>query len=351
MMYLLYLLFTVFFILCANITRMGSRKQKEFLVFTLLIYTFIVAFRDPVIWSDTQGYINSFIYHTKDLSSFTFHDSITGYSERGFYLIGVIIKTFTHDERCYLFVVAALSMTILFKDLQRYAVYPLIVLCLYLSRFGFGRHFIQIRAGMAILVVIWGTRYITNRKLWRYLTAVAVASLFHVSALIALPIYFLNSIPLKKKHVVIILMIALLLATMFDTQIRKNVSLWAVETEMAQSYTHERPTLKSTGQGIHNPMIIYQSFLLLLLTFNEKKLRETTPHYLTFRNGYLYSTVWLIILSTFQVLSGRGSTITATYECFFLPLFIGLFRKKDRFIPYTALYLYTMIWLTINIHK
>ena len=98
-------------------------------------------------------------------------------------------------------------------------------------------------------------------------------------------------------------------------------------------------------------MIIYQSALLLLLTFNEKKLREITPHYVTFRNGYLYSTVWLITLSSFHVLSARGSTITATYECFFLPLFIGLFRKKDRFIPYIALYLYAITWITININK
>ncbi len=344
-------LLTICYILCVIISGYGRRKQQEFLICLLLLTTLAITFRDPMTWSDTQGYLNSFQYHTKDLFTFTLHDPMASYSERGFYLIGVVVKTFTENQRCYLLVVAALSMYLLYKDLRRYAVYPLIVLCLYLARFGFGRHFVQMRAGLAITIVVWGLRYITRRQPWRYLAVIICASLIHTSALIVLPTYLLNGIPLKKGHVVIILLGALLFAATCRTSIRTNVSLWAVETEMASSYTSERQTVKSQGQGLYNPMILYQSALLLLLTFHERKLRETTPHYITFRNGYLYSTVWLIVLSSFQILAGRGSTITATYECFFLPLFIHLFRGRDRLIPYIALYLYIIIWLTINIHK
>lgn len=351
MMILGYLLFTVYYILCMAITRSGQRKQNEMLVCSLIVYMFLITFRDPSLWSDTQGYIIGFKYHTKDLFHFTFHDSIVGYTEFGFYLIGVIVKTFTNHERIYLLVVGALSMFILYKDIRRYGVFPLIVLCLYLARFGFGRHFVQIRAGIAILIVVWALRYITNRQLWRYFMAVTVASFFHISAFIALPTYFLNSIPLKKKHVVEILAAALVLTSLYSVQINKKVAAWSMDTKLALSYTDNRQTMKSTGQGLHNPMIIYQSALLLLLTINEKRLGEISPHYITFRNGYLYSTVWLIILSSFHVLSARGSTITATYECFFLPFFIRMFKKQDRFIPYMALYLYAIIWITININK
>lgn len=346
-----YSLFTAFYILCIIVSRTNHKKEKELLVCSLIVYTLFITFRDASAWSDTQGYIISFKYYTNDLFHFTFHDSIAGYTEYGFYLIGVIVKTFTTNERIYLFVVAALSMVFLYRNIRRYAVYPMIVLCLYLTRFGFGRHFVQIRAGIAILIVVWALRYITNRQLWHYLTTVVIASFFHTSAFIALPAYFLNSISLKKRHVVIILATAFFVTTIYSAQINRIVSSWSMDTELAQSYTDKRQTTKSNGQGIHNPMIIYQSALLLLLTFNEKKLREITPHYVTFRNGYLYSTVWLITLSSFHVLSARGSTITATYECFFLPLFIGLFRKKDRFIPYIALYLYAITWITININK
>ncbi len=350
-MVLLYICIAIFYFLCVTTSGLGRRKQMEFLVCSLLIYTILITFRNAVRWSDTQGYIISFKYYTNDLFHFTFHDNIAGYTEYGFYLIGVIVKTFTTHERIYLFVVAALSMILLYRNLQRYAICPLIVLCLYLARFGCGRHFIQIRAGIAILMVIWGLRYITNRQFWHYLTVIIVASFFHFSALIALPTYLLNSIPLKKKHVVIMMVGAFVFASTYNVQIRKKVSVWSTDTEIAQSYTDKKQTTKSNGAGLHNPIILYQSALLLLLTFSEKRLREITPHYITFRNGYLYSTIWLIILSSFHVLSARGSTITATYECFFLPLFIALFRKRDRFIPYLALFLYCIIWITININK
>ncbi|MBQ3827337.1 MAG: hypothetical protein II812_04230, partial [Prevotella sp.] len=89
----------------------------------------------------------------------------------------------------------------------------------------------------------------------------------------------------------------------------------------------------------------------LLLTFSEGRVRNQTPHYITLRNGYLYSTTWLILLSEFHVLSARGSTITATYECFFLPLFFGAARGNERIISVIALYLYAVIWLTINMNK
>ena len=346
-----YILLTVFFILCVIISGCGRRKQMEFLAFSLVVYTLFITFRDASVWSDTRGYMTSFKFYTKNLYDFSFHDTIVGYTERGFYMIGVIVKTFTRNERVYLFVVAAISMVMLFTDLRRYAVYPLMALCLYMARFGFGRHFVQIRAGLAILMVIAGMRYVTNRQLWRYLAVVVMASLFHASALIALPAYFLNSIALRKKHVVIILVVAWIMASVNATYIRRNVTRWSVQTEMAQSYTNMKNTQKSVGRGLHNPMLIYQSALLLLLTFGEGRVRNQTPHYITLRNGYLYSTVWLILLSEFHVLSARGSTITATYECFFLPLFVGAAQGKGRILSCVALYLYAVIWLTINMNK
>lgn len=346
-----YILLTLFFILCVIISGYGRRKQMEFLVFSLVVYTLLITFRDASVWSDTRGYMTSFKFYTKNLYDFSFHDTIVGYTERGFYMIGVVVKTFTRNERVYLFVVAAISMVMLFTDLRRYAVYPLMALCLYMARFGFGRHFVQIRAGLAILMVIAGMRYVTNRQLWHYLAVVVTASFFHASALIALPAYFLNSIALRKKHVVIILVVTWIMASVNATYIRKHVTRWSVQTEMAQSYTNMKNTQKSVGRGLHNPMLIYQSTLLLLLTFSEGRVRNQTPHYITLRNGYLYSTVWLILLSEFHVLSARGSTITATYECFFLPLFFGAARGNERIISVIALYLYAVIWLTINMNK
>lgn len=344
------IMITILFATCMFATS-HPRREMKIVLFTLIVFTMIITFRDVLRWSDTQGYVNAFKYHTKTLTTFSFHDHIAGYKERGFYLFSVISKSISDNPRWYLFSVAAMSMFFLYRILKREIFFPAMVLCLYIARFGIGRHLVQMRAGMAILIVLWAAHFITERRPWHYLMSIAVATLIHTSSLIALPTYIINRVHLKKRHVLLILIIAIAIAGSFTTQIKENVALIAAETELAQSYTSKVPSAKSEGKGLNNPMIVYQSVLLLLFTFSEKELAKQSPHYYTLRNGYLYSTLWLILLSPFHVLSARGSTITATFECFLLPLFFTMIPRKMNIILYGLLYVYVIAWLSYNISK
>ena len=84
-------------------------------------------------------------------------------------------------------------------------------------------------------------------------------------------------------------------------------------------------------------MIYFQVFLLLAYTFNEKKLRLTTPHYVTIRNAYFYSTLLLITLSCYTALSGRTSSMFATLEMVIIPSLVLMFHKRNRAIAYLGM--------------
>ena len=233
-------------------------------------------------------------------------------------------------------VIAAIGITLIYKGLNKYCVYPLIGMAVYIARFMFGRHFIQIRSGLAIAVIFWAMQYITNKEWKKWFFSLFIAYLLHKSALVALPVYFLYKLKLNKTRILIGLAIAFSIAIFFRAPMRSYVQDSTTDMNLGTAYTTgSKNYYKSAeGKGLANPMLYYQTVILLALTFGEKKLRPKTKYYDTLREGYFYSTFLLIVLNMFQILSGRTSTIFATYEILIVPLLIQLFPRNIRYIGF-----------------
>lgn len=117
---------------------------------------------------------------------------------------------FNHNEKFWNFIVSTLhyfgfhfvfgmgimAFLQIFFIVQRLKEFPFILLMLPIVLFG-GRYYIDlmgaIRQMVAASMFFWGSRYIFERKLWRYLIVVLVCSLFHQSAWILILIYFISN--------------------------------------------------------------------------------------------------------------------------------------------------------------
>ena len=177
-------------------------------------------------------------------------------------------------------------------------------------------------------------QYITKRDWKRYFAWVFVAYLFHHSAIIAVPLYFLCMMDIKKKHIVIGTLIAFIIAGFYSNFVRSLVADRVTDLDVATTYITES---YQRDWGLSNPMIYFQTFLLLVYTFTEDRMRLTTSHYLTIRNAYFYSTLILITLSCYTALSGRVSSQFATLEMVIIPSIAYSFLKKDRWIAYLGM--------------
>lgn len=303
-----------------------GKNRVHFLVLAFTVVAVIIGMRNPFSWSDTVGYTSDFIDNAKAFTDLHAYNGPGIYHEMGFYYIGVISKTFSNSPTFYLIVVSALSMFLLFSCIKKYSIFPFIALYVYLGRF-VGRNTIQIRATIAIAIVIWGTVYVTKRKLWKYLLVVYIASRFHTSAYLAFPLYFMGYVNVKRWHVYVGTLLALLIAVVFGGEIQNMLSQSDLANEWARSYIQE-DTEKSFSNSLTNPVIWYQIVILFLWTAFEKKLSPLTEHYYTIRNAYFFSTALLILLYLFAVLAARLSTIFATYEMLMVPLFPLLFKNN-----------------------
>ncbi len=339
-------IFVLFFFFSIGFTQTEIEKRNKYLVIILAILAFYVGSREILLWNDTEIYAMAF-EETKSLKEFTFHDHVYGFSERGFWFLGVLVKTFTNSVVAYFTFIAAITYLFLADSLKKYCVFPFIGLCVYLARFMCGREMTQIRAALAIVVIIFATKYVKRDDYWKCAAFIILAYYFHTSAIVALPMLFFNKFTFSNVQIYVGILLSFVIAGLYGGVIKDVVSTSDFVNEMAYSYVVEGSE-KAWSNDLTNPVIYYQVFILFVFTFYEKKLSKLSPYYYIIRNAYFYSTVILIVLCQYAVLAARTSTIFATYEFVMVPLLILLFKYRNRWIPLVAIFVFYSILFYLN---
>ena len=347
----IFILFYIFAAAADNslINTKHDKDRKYFVFIACLVLAFISGLRS-IYWPDTFTYKYSFENTTPTIDEFSFLKRPAGYSEKGYFLLASIIRTFTSNYQIYFICISLLTFYFLYRFINKNCIFPLIAVCVYIARFYIGRNFMQIRAGLAIPVVLMSLQYIEKKQFWKFLWTVFIAYYLHHSALIVFPFYFIqNYLTIKKKHIVWGIGIAYLITWTMGSEIRSWLQSIEYVNEMASAYVIEG-NQKASGKGLENIMIYYQTILLFVFTFSEKRLAPLYKNYYVIRNAYFYCTVILIMLSSFAILSARLSTVFATLECIMYPSYIFTFVKKERVWAYIGIGVLLTAFLYLNLN-
>lgn len=322
MLYIFLIIFVVCF--CATMWKIKPRRQEQILVSILGLLTLFIGLRS-LSWPDTEVYVMSFA-NSPDIFR-VFQGSPYGYAEYGYYVICCLIKTFTDSWRVYLLVMGALSMWLLYKNLKEYSIVPIMGLADYIGRFLLNRDMVQMRSSLVILIIMWATKYAYERKPIQYFLLVLLGCQFHQMALIAVPFYFIANIKFKNWMVIAGLLVALVLSQTLAGSIESYVDRYSQDLQYTIYTTEE---YKDEALGLRNPMIYFQTVILLLYCFCRKSIHGSMKYYELFKSGYFYSTLILILFSNYTALSGRTSTVFATMEMFILPYILLRYKGKER---------------------
>jgi len=321
--------FAIFYILAIISTGESQKNQRILLLIACVILAYLAGVRDPERWADTDAYILDFEDNVP-LFEYSFNRPPFAYTERGFHLLGSIVKLFSNDYVTYLLFVSAITFIFLYKDLNKYCIFPAIGLCDYIARFLLNRNFIQIRSALAIAIIFWAIQYVYSKEWKKYYLWILIAYFFHHSALIAVPFYFFNMVKFKKKHIYWGLILAFIVAMTLTPAISSFVEDWSTDLQYT-TYTSQE---YQSEIGLRNPMIYLQLFIMLYFTYYEEKFSKLSEHYYLLRNAYFYSTLILVVFCQYTALSGRTSTMFATVEVAMIPLMATSFNKRNRMFFY-----------------
>lgn len=182
-----------------NIIKSNSKdklKLKKFFIFIISIQLILIlSLRHSSIGVDTKGYISYFkyIFPHYDLIQLMDHRHELGYK-----LLNRIIGIFTNNEQIFLTIIAFLSIAPVGRFIYKNSKMPFLSFCLYISMNYYSFTFSGLRQAIAYAIILSSYEYIKGKNLIKFIICVLFATLFHKSALVFLPAYFLANLKINK---------------------------------------------------------------------------------------------------------------------------------------------------------
>ncbi|WP_462366986.1 EpsG family protein [Phocaeicola coprophilus] len=284
-----------------------SQKKKVLYFIGVAMILFIGCRRES--GADSINYINFFKYQTDTIQNWTNVEK--GYSEYGFYYLSVLIKSIYNNIDFYFLSISAITIPFLLKSLINYSIYPILGFCVYYSRFLLLRDMNQIRQALAIVIIIYALKYLSDNKVRLFCLFTLIASCFHYSSIIILPFIFIYKYDLSFKQILYILTGSAIAG--FTGGILLKALLTSLGNIVLLTYVN------TSNLGLTNPLLYFQILLCLLFSYYEPILRPKQELYNIIKNAYLYSIIILLLTSGLGEIGGRLATIFATCEIFIIP--------------------------------
>jgi hypothetical protein len=319
----------------------GNTQRSKFLViifnFLIFILFFITGFRNRNYVTDYESYI--LLYNSKNILI-----------EPSFVLLKYIFKTILDAPiKWFMLCYAILAISIkakVFKELTEYQYLSLLVFIgdLYLQQ-----DFTQIRAAVSISLMLLCIKYIYSREGKKFLVCSLFAVFFHVSALIILPLWFLNA-----KKINITLCFVLIIASYILAICRFNPV--GLLTYIPIPYIkpkvdfylmgHEKNDYTANIFGLYFLMKI---FLFSILLIKSKILIYKNKYAFLFLKVELASILSLLIFSQNLAAALRISEFYGSISMLLFPLFLLIF--ENEFIARVILVIICSIWIFLRIFR
>ena len=205
----------------------------------------------------------------------------SGEFEAGYYALNVVFKKLFNNYYVMQFCISLFSSICIFRYIFRKAERPFLVLLVYfLLLYYFLIDMTVLRQHLAMAIVVLGMNFVEKRKLIPWIIVIVIAMQFHVSALVALPLYVTYNRAINKKTGLIILVGALALdvaGLLFVTNIVKALlslpflperviriaEIYLRRSDLAQQVQY------NTGFGVLGNYLFY--FIIVLMICNEFK--------------------------------------------------------------------------------
>lgn len=193
---------------------------------------------------------------------------------------------------------------------------------LYILTYIFYNSFNLVRQSIAVAIMFFGFRYIARGDFIRFILMALLASLFHMSALILIPAYFIA----RSREWSPVIWIGFMLVAVFFLfyEPLMNLLFSALSDTRYSSYEE---LMKSASQGINILRIIVAAAPVLLAFLLRKQIRAQMPH----SNIVVNMTTLAFMLSIIaykQIFFARISLYFSIYSLLLLSYFPALFKDK-----------------------
>ena len=185
-------------------------------------------------------------------------------TELGYGYLNVLLSYFTANRYIFIFILTLIIYALYYINIKRYASDYRIALLLFFGLLFFFT-FTYLRQMIGVGIAGLSLKYVYERKLWKFIACVLLATLFHNSAIILIPIYIIPIQKLSVGSIVVVMIICLLIGV-------SGVSSSLFEAYSSTSGLEERTTkyIEDTS-GFRIAYLLESIFFLWLILSHDGK--------------------------------------------------------------------------------
>lgn len=213
-------------------------------------------------------------------------------------LMDISYKVFQDNFVLFFIFCAILTIIPIYALIKKYSKYPTESLFYFVTLGFYVLSFNMVRQAIAMAFAFYALKFLFDRKFLRYIIVVIFASLFHMTALIMIPMYWLSNFKFNTKKLLTILVILLFSGFLFNP-IFNYVTTVIPQYSMYSSYQEMKAGI---GTYIINSIYI---LLIIIIIINKKRIDEKSE------NDNYNKVINVITFSTFFIILSMQNTLMA----------------------------------------
>lgn len=297
----------------------GVEQQRFNWLFSfavILPVILLVAYR-PLSIGDTYNYMMTY-QNAPDSFDELFSYTANLSKDKAYYFCAALFKCITHlDYRAYFIALAALQGISVASLFRKYSDYYCLSVFFFVASADFTWMLNGIRQFTAVTIIIMATSLALQKKYVPLLIVVVLASLFHQSALMMIPVFLIAiGTPWNKRTTILI--IGMLVAVIFIDVFTS----WLGDSLQDTQYSNAMDFIISDEDDGTNPLrAAFFSLPAIISFFGRKKIKEFDSPVVSMCTNMSIITAVLYLISTFTsgITLGRLPIYTALYSYILLP--------------------------------
>ena len=252
--------------------------------------------------------------------------------EPGFVVYAALCKMLIPNYFAWNFISTIIDLFLLYKILERYSTNHLLSLMVFFVIGSAALEFNVLRNAKAIFIFLYALRYIEERKMWKYLAAIFIACLFHMSSVLFFPIYFILDKKWSKWVLITLCVVGAMIMILQFGFISNIVSRipFADESRLQHlaSYLDDASSYKSIFGNVERIIT-----MLIVIFFYDKLAKMNKGKYL-FINMYVLLYISFSFCSESAVMVQRFQYMFIASFWILYPILIQYSKKKKNLWVY-----------------
>lgn len=332
---------TVFSLLADNIVRNkyvnGKRKYN-------LMFLFIAGI-SLILFSGLRYKVGTDYYQYSEIYTFYGNDPINWFGkEVGFDILNkVLYKISTNPQFFFLITSIFINLGVVIF-IKKYSINLPMSMYFYITNFTYYLTMNGVRQYIASVILALGFKYVLNKDFKKYIIVILLASLFHISAFLMIPLYFISITDFKSIGNKIFMGVIAFAFLFYQTFI--NIIFKFLENS---PYAHYQSEFANLGDGANILRLVIWALPIILILLKKEKLKELFGENASIVFNFCFYGMCFMALAYRHKYFARLTMYFDIYYLLLFPMIIRLFNKKEnRILVYgmvVGYFLYSTILL------